>query len=108
MFSMLVASLAILLSSDLVSTEMIYSELDSMSTTVGYYISKSGGVTDTIRSYVKKEINADIYCAMDDCTAVQKGDTFFYVIEKVYTPVILRKSSNKISIKRSIVIGLYS
>lgn len=108
MFSMLVASLAVLLSSDLVATEIIYSELDSMSVTVGYYISKSGGVTDSIRTYVKKEINADIYCAMDDCSAVQKGDTFFYAIEKPYTPIIFRKSGNKIVLKRSVVIGLYS
>lgn len=108
MFSMLVASIAILLSSDLVATEMIYGELDSMSVTVGYYISKSGGVTDSIRSYVKKEINADIYCAMEDCTFIQKGDTFYYIIEKAYNPIIYRKSNNKITIKRSVVIGLYS
>lgn len=107
MFSMLVASVAILLSSDLVATEMIYGELDSMSATVGYYISKSGGVTESIRSYVKKEINADIYCAMEDCTAIQKGDTFFYIIEKPYVAIIYRKSDNKITIKRSVVIGLY-
>ena len=108
MFSMLVASLAILQSGDLVATEMIYGELDSMSVTVGYYISKSGGVTDSIRSYVQKEIQADIYCAMDDCTAVKKGDTFYYIIEKPYSPIIYRKSGNKIAIKRSVVIGLYS
>lgn len=107
MFSMLIASVAIFLSSDLVATEMIYGELDSMSVTVGYYISKSGGVTESIRSYVKKEINADIYCAMEDCTAIQKGDTFFYIIEKPYTAIIYRKGDNKITIKRSVVIGLY-
>lgn len=108
MFSLLVAGVAMLLSSDLVATEMIYGELDSMAVTVGYYISKTGGVSDSIRSYVKKEIGADIYCAMEDCTAVKKGDTFYYIIEKDYTPVIYRKSNNKISIKRSVVIGLYS
>lgn len=108
MFSMLVASLAILFSSDLVATEMIYGELDSMSTTVGYYISKSGGVTESIRSYVQKEINANIYCAMEECSAIKKGDTYYYIIEKDYSPVIYHKSENKISIKRSVVIGLYS
>ena len=108
MFSLLVVGVAMLLSSDLVATQMIYGELDSMAVTVGYYISKTGGVSDSIRSYVKKEINADIYCAMEDCTAVKKGDTFYYVIEKDYTPVIYRKSNNKITIKRSVVIGLYS
>ncbi len=108
MFSLLVASLGILLSSDLVSTQMIYGELDSMAVTIGYYISKSGGVTESIRSYVRKEIDADIYCAMDDCSAIKKGDTFYYIIEKPYTPIIYRKSDNKISLKRSVVIGLYS
>lgn len=108
MFSMLIASLAILLSSDLVATEMIYGELDSMAVTVGYYISKSGGITESIRTYVQKEIDADIYCDMEECTAIKKGDTYYYAIEKRYTPVIYRKSENKITIKRSIVIGLYS
>lgn len=108
MFSLLCASLAILFSSDLLTTEMIYSELDSMAVTVGYYISKSGGITESVRSYVQKEINASIYCAMEECTAIEKGDTYFYIIEKPYTPIIYRKSKNIISIKRSVVIGLYS
>ncbi len=107
MISMVVTAFAILLTSDLVSTEMIYGELNSMSVTVSYYISKSGGVTDSIKSFVQKEISADIYCAMDDCTAVKKGDTFFYIIEKEYRPIITHKSENKITIKRSVVIGLY-
>lgn len=108
MFSLLVASLGILLSSDLVTTEMIYSELDTMALTVGYYISKSGGVTESIRSYVQKEIQANIYCAMEECGAIKKGDTYFYAIEKEFVPIIYRKSDNKITLKRSVVIGLYS
>lgn len=108
MFSLLLTSLAILFASDLVITEMIYGQLDSMSVTVGYYISKSGGITESVRSYVQKEISADIYCAMEECTAIEKGDTYYYIIEKPYTPIIYRESKNTISIKRSVVIGLYS
>ncbi|MCQ2792588.1 MAG: hypothetical protein MJ208_03600 [Bacilli bacterium] len=108
MFSMLVAAVAILLSSDLVSSQMIYSELDTMSTTVGYYISKEGGVTEEIKTYVKKEINASIYCAMEECTAIKKGDTYFYIIEKEYAPILFRQKGNSIQVKRSVVIGLYS
>lgn len=107
MFSMLMAAVAILLSSDLVASQMIYSELDTMSTTVGYYISKSGGITDSIRIYVKKEMDANIYCAMEECSAVKKGDTYLYTIEKAYTPIIFL-NTNAIQITRSVVIGLYS
>lgn len=108
MFSMLMASLAILLSSDLVSTQMIYSELDTMSTTVGYYISKEAGISESVKEYVKKEAHADIYCGMEICTALKKGDTYIYVIERKITPILLHRGEDAVRIRRSVVIGLYS
>lgn len=108
MLSMLVASIAILLSSDLVSSQMIYSELDEISASAGYFISKDGGITQEVVQYVKKEVNANIYCAMDDCSSVKKGDTYFYIVEKSFTPIVLGKKDSLIQIKRSVVIGLYS
>lgn len=108
MFSLLVSAVAILLSSDLVTTQMVYGELSSMAVTVGYYISKSGGITESVRTYVQKEINASIYCAMEECTSIKKGDTYYYNIEKEYHPVISWQNNNKITIKRSVVIGQYS
>lgn len=108
MFSMVMATLAILLSSDLVSGQVITSELDTVAVTVGYYISKSGGINDSIKSYVRKEVDANIYCAMEECTSIKKGDTYFYIIEKPYTPILSIKNDNFIRIKRSVVIGLYS
>ena len=108
MLSMLIASFAFLLASDLVSAQMIYSKLDSVATTVGYYISKSGGINETIQAYVKKEAEASIYCAMEECESVKVGDTYEYVIAKAYSPIILPRQENQVLIKRSVVIGLYA
>lgn len=108
MISMLVASFAFLLASDLVSAQMIYSKLDSVATTVGYYISKSGGINESIQAYVKKEVSGNIYCAMEKCESVKVGDTYEYIVSKDYSPIILPKQANQILIKRSVVIGLYA
>ena len=108
MFSMLVAAFAFLLISDLVSIQILYSRLDNVAMTVGYHISKNGGINETIKAYVKKEVNANIYCAMDKCDAVKVGDTYEYIIAKEYVPIILPKQDNQILLKRSVVIGMYT
>lgn len=107
-FTMLILAISILCVSDIISKQCILSELESVATTVGYYISKNGGITEQIKVYVKKEINAEIKCAMDGCESVKKGDTYFYILERKYTPIIIQQGESKVSIKRSIVIGIYS
>ena len=108
MFMLLLASITILLSSDLVITGFLYSRLDNLSVTAGYYISKDGGITEEVVQLVKKEENAKIYCATEDCPTPKKGDTYFYIVEKSFTPVIFSSETKAIKIKRSVVIGLYN
>lgn len=108
MLSFLMTGVAMLLSSDIVSSQIIYSELDNTALTVGYYISKSGTITDSIKQYVKKETGAKIYCGMEECKSVKKGETYIYILEKEYIPVVLQSDIRSIKIKRSVVVGLYS
>ena len=103
MLSMLVASFGFILSSDIISTQLIYRDLDNMSATMSSYIAKNGGITESIRGYVKKEINADIYCTMEN-PDVKIGDTYYYAIKKTYTPIILINYANFIQVNRSVVI----
>lgn len=104
MLSLLCSSIMIFLSSDLFNNEVIYNELDSLSIQVGYYISKNGGINDTIKSYVKKEANATLSCD-EECIKPKVGDTYFYILSKEYNPIILR-NKNIVKIKRSVVISL--
>lgn len=106
MFSMLVATIAILLTSDLIGSQMIYNQLDSVATTVGYYISKDGGISEGVLTYVKKEVNAKIYTTLPEGTIVKAGDMYPYVLEREYTPIILLANNNKVIVSRSVVIGL--
>ncbi|MCQ2794453.1 MAG: hypothetical protein MJ207_03780 [Bacilli bacterium] len=108
MGSMLLTTIAILLMSDLLGVQMIYDQLDNVAMTVGYYISKDGGITKDIQTYVKKEINAVIYTTLPEGTVVKVGDTYPYVIDKEYLPIVLGKNKNHISVERSVVIGLFA
>jgi len=104
MFTLLMALTFVLLSIDLVNTNITYSELDNLASEVGFYISKNGGINETIKNYVKKEMNATIKCPDDQCIKPKVGDTYFYILTKEFNPIIL-KTQNKISIKRSVIIN---
>jgi len=106
MLSIMFTGVSILLISDLVSSQIVYSELDNTSMTVSYYISKNGGITDSIKQFVKKEADAKIYCADDACGPVKKGDTYTYIIEKDFTPIVLSYEVKSIKVRRSVVVGL--
>lgn len=108
MISCLFVGISILISSDILSTQFIYTELDNISTNIGYYISKNGGITDSLRIYVKKEYNANVYCGLEDCSVIKYGDTYIYILEKNYDPIIINKKSKSIKIERSVIIGQYS
>ena len=102
MFSMMAAAITSLLIADLASSQMLYGELDNMAATVSYQISVNGGINPTIKMYVKKEIDANIY-ASDPEQSVKKGDIYFYIVEKEFTPIILQ--TKYIKVKRSVIIG---
>lgn len=104
--SLLITSLAILLASDLVTTTTIYNNLDTVALTVASYIAKNGGINDSIKNYVKKEADANIYCTNEDCKSVKVGDTYFYVVEKEFTPIIISKNNSTVRVKRSVIITL--
>lgn len=108
MISCLFVGISIFISSDILSSQFILTELDNISTNIGYYISKNGGITDALSIYVKKEYDAKVYCGLEDCSSIKKGDTYIYILEKTYSPIIINKSNNSVKIQRSVVIGLYS
>lgn len=102
------SSIVILLTTDIINTQMVYNELDLTAINVGYLISKSGGITDSIVAYVKKEAGADIVCSGEGCTSPKQGDTYFYTISKNIVSVVLKNKVECIKIKRSVIIGLYN
>lgn len=105
MASFLFISISILICSDILSIELLYGELDSISTNIGYQISKSGGISDSLKLYVKKEYDANVYCGMEECGHVKKGDTYIYILEKSFNPVFVYKSNPIIKIERSVIIS---
>lgn len=108
MFSFLFVAIAALICSDIVSIQLIHGELDNISTNIGYYISKNGGINDNLRIYVKKEYSANLYCGMEDCSHIKKGDIYTYILEKNINVIFMKNPTSSIKIERSVIIGQYT
>lgn len=96
----------ILLVGDLISIQMVYTNLDAVSVSAGYLISSKGGITQEIVDLVKQESNADIY-PIDNSVALY-GQPYKFQISSQYNPFIMGKENIEITITRSVVIGYFN
>lgn len=94
------------LAGDIMSIQMIYSNLDAVGVTAGYIISRSGQITDEVVNLVYEEAGASIEQIGDTPPLI--GATYRYRIYKTYESLILQSELTEIAIVRSVVIGYYS
>lgn len=100
--------LSLLLGTDLIVVQAIYSSMDSITTMVSYNISKSGSINEDLKSYVKEKIGAELYCLKGDEEKIYKdGETFEYYLKKNYKP-ISSLTTLSLTIKRFAVIKIYN
>ena len=91
---------------DLISIQMIYTNLDATSVTAANLISLSGGLNEIIENRVYNECGGYIEQIGD--TPPLYGATYTFRIYKDYSPWVMSNKPMTISITRSVVIGYYS
>ena len=95
-----------IMTSDLMSIQFIYTNLDAVSVTAGHYISQRGGITEEVVRLVENQAGANIE-PVGDVTPMF-GSLFEYRIYKSYKPHFIKEDVMEIAVYRSVVIGYYS
>ena len=91
---------------DLMSVQIIHSNLDAVSVTAGNIISTKGAITSEVINLVQNEAGASIEATVDESPLF--GSVFEYKISKSYQPVFFASQPMQISVVRSVVIGFYN
>ena len=95
----------VLLGGDMICISNAYSQIDSVSITIGYLISKSGGVD---REYITAlENRYSVSFESISPTAPDPGDVVDFTIYRYYHPLFVASNNMKIVAKRSTVIGYF-
>ena len=94
------------LAGDIMSIQIIYTNLDAVSVTAGQSISKYGRISDDVIRLVENEAKAYIVAIGDE--SPMYGSLFEYKIYREYKPMIISSSDMEISITRSVMIGYQS
>ena len=94
------------LAGDVLSCQIIYTNLDAISITAGNIISSKGEITDELRNYVRNESGGEITAVGDDTPLF--GSVYTYKISKQYRPMNGFTSITEIAVVRSVVICYYN
>ena len=94
----------LLLGGDIFCLIAIHNNLDAIALTVSYRISIEGYVSQSTLDWIHNE-GADYYAVTTNTPRI--GDTFVFEIYKDYEPIIIKKSTMRIAVRRSTVVGFY-
>ncbi len=90
---------------DIMSIQIIYTNIDAASITAGQLISRWGGINERVTEAVKNDAGAEI--VQLEGSSVLVGQTFYYKVYKEYKPYVLQSESLEIAVCRSVIIGYY-
>ena len=91
---------------DLISIQIIYTNLDAISVVAGNLISSRGGLDEEIVNLVYEQSGGHIE-ALGDETPMW-GAVYQYKISREFTPWVMSNNPMDISVTRSVVIGYYA
>jgi len=91
---------------DLMSVQIIYTNLDAVSVTAGNIISSKGGINEEVVALVKDQAGASIEAIGDETPLF--GSIYQYKISKHYVPIYFASKEMDVTVVRSVVIGYYS
>jgi len=94
----------LLLGGDIFCLIAVHNNLDAIALTVSYRISMDGRVSNETIDWIRNE-GAE-YVAVTETTP-RIGDTFVFEIYKDYEPMIIKKSTIRVAVRRSTVVGFY-
>lgn len=91
---------------DIVSVQIIHSNLDAISVTAGNIISSKGSINQDVMNLVENEVGASLEAVGEETPLF--GSVFQYKISKEYQPLFFASKPMEISVVRSVVIGYYN
>ena len=91
---------------DLMSIQIIYTNLDAVSLTAGNLISSRGGLDDEIVNLVYEQSGGSIVALGDETPLF--GAVYEYKIRREYSPWVMSNKPIEISVTRSVIIGYYA
>ncbi len=92
---------------DLVSMQYNYTNMDALSTNISYEISKNGCLSKEIINKYKNNYDIYLYPYDSDDKKYKEGESYGYVLEKDYSPIIISNSTIKLRIQRFTIINVY-
>ncbi len=104
LLSLLFVIQVFVLGGDIIAIQFIYSNLDSVSMTAGYMISKRGEC-ETAKQYVEQQ---GMIFTFDEANPPMYGDPWTFYVSQEYQPFIIKKEVMEITVKRNIIIGFYN
>ena len=91
---------------DIISVQIIHSNLDAVSVTAGNIISSKGSINKDVITLVENEAGATIEAVGEETPLF--GAVFEYKISKMYYPVFFASKPMEIAVVRSVVVGFYN
>ena len=91
---------------DIISVQIIHSNLDAVSVTAGNIISSKGSINDDVINLVQNEAGASIEAIGDETPLF--GAVFEYKISKWYNPAFFASKPMEVAVVRSVVIGYFN
>ena len=91
---------------DIISVQIIHSNLDAVSVTAGNIISSKGSINKDVITLVENEAGATIEAVGEETPLF--GAVFEYKISKMYYPTFFASKPMEIAVVRSVVIGFYN
>lgn len=104
--SMLFLAQLFVFTGDLISIQVIYTNLDAVSVVAGNLISSRGGLDDYIVNLVYEQSGGYIEALSDETPMF--GTVYEYKISRDFTPWVMSNNPVEITVVRSVVIGYYA
>lgn len=104
--SMLFLAELFVFAGDLISIQVIYTNMDAVSVVAGNLISSRGGLDDEIINLVYEQSGGHIEAIGDETPMF--GSVYVYKISREYSPWVMSNKPMEIAIRRSVVIGYYA
>lgn len=106
LLSLLLVVELFVLAGDILTAQIIYTNLDAISITAGNIISTKGEITEELKSYVRSETGGEISAVGDETPLF--GSVYTFQISKDYKPMNGFTKQSQIVVVRSVIIGYYN
>lgn len=106
LLSLLLVVELFVLAGDILSAQIIYTNLDAVSITAGNIISTKGEITEDLKSYVRSETGGEISAVGDETPLF--GSVYTFQISKDFNPMNGFTKQSQIVVVRSVIIGYYN